>query len=1604
MKSYRKSFKPALAAWMALLMLGAPCALAQVAMDETFGGTPVGALNGIAYVSGGVLHLTDAAENQTGRWFYNPGQPMPGFHFRCDVLIGGNTSANPDGADGFSFSYSDTALDFGGEVGDASPGLAIRFRTWTFNVLEVVYNDAMIVSVPLSQALIRYNAFVPFEVYVSSQGGIRVLYNNVERVNTTISGWNPQSGWQIALGARTGGSNDNHWIDNAKLHASRPSVYGITRLDSILAGPATSSVRYYATFSDAVTNVSSGDFTVTATSAPAPATPPTASITSVAANPTVNVNETFASGAGVGTLTGSGGGGTVSGGVMHLTDATNGQWGQWLYAPGEAVPAFRAEFDLYIGGGNGADGFIFSYSPETIIAPEGPNSGLTISFDTYDNTTNERTPGAPIPNITFVWNGTDRLLVPWGLRTGSYVPVKIFVTSAGLCTVFHNGVVVGSVLLSGWNPASNWIFQLAGATGGLNDSHLVDNLKIIGSKYLVTLGGLGGLGSIRLDVNSGNDVTDYWGSRSTTYAGGQLYNLDYVKPAITLSGPANSYTNTAVTITAALSESTADFTQTDISLSGCVITAFSGSGSSYSFTLSTSTPGPFSAVVNADKFQDAAGNTNTASNTVQYTFDNVRPSVSLSSSAPNPVNGAISVTATLLEEVNGFISTDITVSNAVVSNFQNSGLNYTFTLTPVTDGLFSANINAGVFTDLAGNQNTAAPAALSRTYDGIKPSVGLTCAANAAVNAPITVNVTTSETTTDFAQGDISTTNASVTAFSGSGMSYTFTLTPAAEGVFSATVPAGVFTDAAANTNTAAPAPVSRTYDISRPSVVLASAAPATVNSAITVTATVNEAVTGFTDTDITVVNASVSGFGNSGNVYTFTLTPQSDGAFSAMINANLFVDAAGNQNTAAPAALSRAYDHTPPTAALSANPANPVKNAISVTVTMNEDVLGFDDTDISVTNALVSGFGVSGSNYVFMLTPVTDGVFSAWIPAGKFTDLVGNSNTQASNTLSRTYDGIRPGVTLACAAGDPVNGSVTVSVTLSESVTTFDAADITRTNATVTGFAGSGLSYSFNLVPTANGPFSAVVEDGVFADAAGNTNTASNTISRNYDGEAPTVELTSSSANLVKGPIIAAVQLSESVTTFNDTMISPANAAVSGFSGSGGNYTFTLTPISNGQFSAVVNGGVFQDSAGNGNIASNTLLRTYDGTVPTIQTRTPAASAIVSSLPSVAITFTEAVTGVDPADVTVNGSPATAISGDNEGPYTFTGFPAPGDGAATVLVASGGIQDMAGNGFAGDTWSYTVDSLLPTVQLASVDVADGGITKDTAFHFTATFSQAVSGLAANEIQVTNAASPVSDFVDNDNVYTFTVIPLADGEVTVRIPQGVAAGDNAPHSPNAASPIFRFMFDHTPPVITLDGGNTVSVDCGAGFVDPGVVSAIDAIDGDLTTFVVVGGDVITEFSAPGGSPYAVTYAVSDEAGNEAEITRLVNVSDNCPLTVLADGDTEVGAVPGAEVTLRVAVTGAIGEAHYVWQADLGAKAFQPLGAPDSPELIITDFGPDDEGLYRCEVSDAVTSELSPVFTLQSEGHAMPVAGFAGMTALIALGGLIGVRGARRNRK
>jgi len=141
-------------------------------------------------------------------------------------------------------------------------------------------------------------------------------------------------------------------------------------------------------------------------------------------------------------------------------------------------------------------------------------------------------------------------------------------------------------------------------------------------------------------------------------------------------------------------------------------------------------------------------------------------------------------------------------------------------------------------------------------------------------------------------------------------------------------------------------------------------------------------------------------------------------------------------------------------------------------------------------------------------------------------------------------------------------------------------------------------------------------------------------------------------------------------------------------------------------------------------------------------------------------------VTSVLAANLTVNGSAATSVSGSGAGPYVFSGFSAPADGTVNVAIAGAGITDSFGNTFAGDSWTYTKDGTAPTVTVVS---PAKGASITSLPSISVTFSEPVLSLFASNLTV-NGSAATSVTGSGAGPYTFSgfAAPSA-GSVTVNL-------------------------------------------------------------------------------------------------------------------------------------------------------------------------------------------------------------------------------------------
>lgn len=157
------------------------------------------------------------------------------------------------------------------------------------------------------------------------------------------------------------------------------------------------------------------------------------------------------------------------------------------------------------------------------------------------------------------------------------------------------------------------------------------------------------------------------------------------------------------------------------------------------------------------------------------------------------------------------------------------------------------------------------------------------------------------------------------------------------------------------------------------------------------------------------------------------------------------------------------------------------------------------------------------------------------------------------------------------------------------------------------------------------------------------------------------------------------------------------------------------------------------------------------------------------------------------------------------------------------------------------------------------------------------------------KVRIVDTQCPVIELVSNPDSFTaigekyleegFTAVDNYDGDITNNV-QRIESDDGSSityrvtdTSGNQAEVVRNIVYiDKDAPMLSLKGDATVTITAGNKWTEPGY-TATDAVDGDLTSKVVVTGKV--DYYVAG--TYTVTYQVTDSGGNTTSKQRVVVV-------------------------------------------------------------------------------------------------------------------------------
>jgi hypothetical protein len=153
------------------------------------------------------------------------------------------------------------------------------------------------------------------------------------------------------------------------------------------------------------------------------------------------------------------------------------------------------------------------------------------------------------------------------------------------------------------------------------------------------------------------------------------------------------------------------------------------------------------------------------------------------------------------------------------------------------------------------------------------------------------------------------------------------------------------------------------------------------------------------------------------------------------------------------------------------------IGQSTTVTITFTEAVSGFDLSDLSVANGVLSNLASSdgGLTWTATLTPtagVNDATNLILLDAGTVQDIAGNAGAGIAISSNYALDATRPTATIVVANPNLGAGETTqVTFTFSEAVTDFDLSDLSVTNGELSNLTSNdgGMTWTATFTPTGN-------------------------------------------------------------------------------------------------------------------------------------------------------------------------------------------------------------------------------------------------------------------------------------------------------------------------------------------------------------------------------------------------------------------------------------------------------------------------------------------------------------------------------------------------------
>ncbi|MDT9675722.1 DUF4347 domain-containing protein [Pseudomonas sp. JV414] len=1020
-------------------------------------------------------------------------------------------------------------------------------------------------------------------------------------------------------------------------------------------------------------------------------------------------------------------------------------------------------------------------------------------------------------------------------------------------------------------------------------------------------------------------VSDLAGNAGSGTTDSNNYAIDTVRPTATIvvADTALRIGETSL-VTITFSEAVSGFTNADLTITNGTLTAVSSSDGGITWTATFTPTASINDTTNLITLDntgvaDLAGNAGSGTtDSNNYAIDTVRPTATIVVADTALRIGETSlVTITFSEAVSGFTNADLTITNGTLTavSSSNGGITWTATFTPSASINDTTNLitldNTGV-ADLGGNAGSGTTDSNNYAIDTLRPTATIVLADTALTAGETSlVTITFSEAVTGFTNADLSIANGTLTAVSSSdgGITWTATFTPTA-GIISATnvislANTGV-ADLAGNTGSGISSSGNYAIDTAPPTATIVVADTALrIGETSLVTITFNQAVSGFTNADLTIANGTLTAVSSSdgGITWTATFTPTASITDTTNLitldNTGVQAAATGNVGSGTTDSNNYAIDTVRPTATIVvADTALRIGETSLVTITFSEAVSGFTNADLTITNGTLTSVssGDGGITWTATFTPsasINDTTNLITLNNTGVADLSGNAGSGTTDSNNYAIDTVRPTATIVVADATLSAGETSlVTITFSEAVSGFTNADLTIANGTLSAVSSSdgGITWTATFTPTASITDTTnliTLNNTGVSDLSGNAGSGT-TDSNNYaiDTTLPTATIVVADNALRIGETsLVTITFSEAVSGFTNADLTIANGTLTAVSSSDGGITWTatFTPTTSitdaTNLITLDNTGV--QAVGTGNVG----IGTTDSNNYAIDTVRATATIVVSDTALrigetslVTITFSEAVSGFTNADLTIANGTLTAVSSSDGGitwTATFTPFASINDTTNLITLDNTGVADLSGNAGSGTTDSnnYAIDTVRPT---ATIVLTDPTLSAGETSLVTITFSEAVSGFTNADLSIANGTLTAVSSSDGGVTWTATFTPTVgvndSSNVITLSNTGVAdvAGNTGSGTTNSGN----YTIDTVLPTSTIVvADNALSI----GETSLVTITFSEAVSGfsnaDLT---IANGTLTSVSSGDGGITWTATFTPTNAISDTSNVITLDN--------------------------------------------------------------------------------------------------------------------------------